>query len=606
MKHKWGRYKRRNTGKRLVGYILLLGLFVMLGDTTKVVKAEGPFSENDIQLVRTSSVEGQHNSYLFRVETGYERVVWYDNLYVEGYTNDWRLVSTKEISFNLLMPSGGVRKNVGFGGAYEGAAYNFVVMHQANPKKNASLITLKVLKFDKNWNYIDCCEMNQEMGVEIETVEDCAVQEWNGQLWLSVVRYGLGKSDNKGIQNLILDEESMQIVGSAVDSGEFEGIQFTVCNGRLYQMELSEENRAVYVKALDSHCYTSGMTTNGVAGAAAVTSVYDFWMPHKGDLYSWELGGSVSGVTASEAAGRLLTVGKSVNQNKLGRRKGNTDDLVNNVWIRSTSADLQNTTGGWLSVYPDGKNKEAGSPHIAKVENNIFLVLWSEYNIRTEKSKLKYIFVDATANPISKVYTQDGTLSDVVPVPDGNGNVVWYTSTWDMLIFYTIHSDGTYSMKKLRIQPENVNTLIEDPESQCIYRVTDSSKKHPQVEFVGCRKKKISFIEVADEWEYNTITYQVTSIAPGAMQGNPYIRIVSLGKNVKKIGNKAFYNNHRLGKVFIESKWLKDSTVGKKVFKGSKRKLVVYVTNKGKVNAYKKLFRKKGISKKARFVYSWN
>ena len=92
-------------------------------------------------------------------------------------------------------------------------------------------------------------------------------------------------------------------------------------------------------------------------------------------------------------------------------------------------------------------------------------------------------------------------------------------------------------------------------------------------------------------------SYKVTSIAANAFKNCKKLKKVTIGKNVKSIGAKAFYGCKALKTVNVKSTVLKK--VGKNSLKGTAAKLTVKVSKK-KVKAYKKLFKKSGMGKKAR------
>ena len=68
-----------------------------------------------------------------------------------------------------------------------------------------------------------------------------------------------------------------------------------------------------------------------------------------------------------------------------------------------------------------------------------------------------------------------------------------------------------------------------------------------------------------------------------------------IGKNVTKIGNRVFSGCKKLKKVIIKTTKLTESTVGSNAFSGISSGVVVKVPE-SKVKAYRKLFKKKGIS----------
>ena len=88
--------------------------------------------------------------------------------------------------------------------------------------------------------------------------------------------------------------------------------------------------------------------------------------------------------------------------------------------------------------------------------------------------------------------------------------------------------------------------------------------------------------------------YKVTAIGKAAFKNDKKLTKVTIGKNVKTIGAKAFYKNSKLKNVVIKTKQL--SAVGKNAFKGIVKKAYLNVPNK-KAAAYKKVFNKAGLAK---------
>ena len=151
------------------------------------------------------------------------------------------------------------------------------------------------------------------------------------------------------------------------------------------------------------------------------------------------------------------------------------------------------------------------------------------------------------------------------------------------------------------------------------YKVLDVSKKTVAVTKA---LKTSKTIKVPNTVNIKGNSYKVTEIAKGAFKNNKKVETVTIGKNVTKIGanafsgskklkkvtinstvlttidKQAFYNCKKLATVKISSKKLK--TVAAKSFKGTAKKIKVDVPN-NKKKAYKKTFKKSGISSKAVF-----
>ena len=99
----------------------------------------------------------------------------------------------------------------------------------------------------------------------------------------------------------------------------------------------------------------------------------------------------------------------------------------------------------------------------------------------------------------------------------------------------------------------------------------------------------------------NGVTYQVTSVSAKAFKGNSKVTNIIIGKNVTKIGKKAFSKCKKLKLLVIKSRKLKAKNVAKDAFKGITKKTIVKVP-KSKVKEYRKLLRKKGLSSKVRAI----
>lgn len=86
------------------------------------------------------------------------------------------------------------------------------------------------------------------------------------------------------------------------------------------------------------------------------------------------------------------------------------------------------------------------------------------------------------------------------------------------------------------------------------------------------------------------ITYKVTAIGTKAFNGNKKLKKVTIGANIAKISNNAFYKCKSLKMVTIKSVLLTKKTVSKRAFKGVNKKMVIKVPKKMK-KAYGKIFK---------------
>ena len=115
---------------------------------------------------------------------------------------------------------------------------------------------------------------------------------------------------------------------------------------------------------------------------------------------------------------------------------------------------------------------------------------------------------------------------------------------------------------------------------------------------VCASKKSIKNATIADSFTYNGKTYKVTEISNNAFKNRKKLKKVVIGVNVKKIGKKAFYNCKKLKSVKIRSVVLKK--VGKAAFKNTHKK-IKFSIKKSKLKKYKKMIKKSGTSKTAKY-----
>ena len=127
------------------------------------------------------------------------------------------------------------------------------------------------------------------------------------------------------------------------------------------------------------------------------------------------------------------------------------------------------------------------------------------------------------------------------------------------------------------------------------YKITNVSKKTVTVTKRVSSKKKVVIpaVVIIDDK-----TYKVTAIANGVWKKDKKLQSVTIGKNVTKIGSKAFSGAAKLKTITIKSK--KISSVGAGAFSGIAQNAVVKVPS-AKKRTYSKLFAKKGLPSKAKW-----
>ena len=120
----------------------------------------------------------------------------------------------------------------------------------------------------------------------------------------------------------------------------------------------------------------------------------------------------------------------------------------------------------------------------------------------------------------------------------------------------------------------------------CQYKVT---KAGAEVSLIKANKKA-KRVTIPAVIKVNGVTYKVTSIGAKAFNGNKKLTKVTIGINIKKISNNAFFKCKSLKTVTIKSVLLTKKTASKRAFKDVGKKMVIKVPKKMK-KVYVKIFK---------------
>ena len=154
------------------------------------------------------------------------------------------------------------------------------------------------------------------------------------------------------------------------------------------------------------------------------------------------MGSTLGGLSFSNS--NYLTAGSST-------RQDGSDDTVRNVYVsvNPRSGFPGATQIKWLSSYEAQGTFTAGNPHLVKINDNKFLVLWEEASGEGSYSRkwngcCHYAFIDGSGNLI-KAGEFEGGLSRCVPIVQGD-TVCWYVTNADQTTFYVLDMDGNLSV----------------------------------------------------------------------------------------------------------------------------------------------------------------
>ena len=143
-------------------------------------------------------------------------------------------------------------------------------------------------------------------------------------------------------------------------------------------------------------------------------------------------------------------------------------------------------------------------------------------------------------------------------------------------------------------------TTLQDSKGST-YKVTNEDAEMPEVEYEEPAEDAKGKVKVPAFIKVDGVVYRVTAVSDKAFKKNNKVTKIIIGKNITKIGKKAFYKCKKLKLLVIKSRKLKAKNVAKSAFKGITKKTTVKVP-KSKIKEYRKLLRKKGLSNKVKAI----
>ena len=151
--------------------------------------------------------------------------------------------------------------------------------------------------------------------------------------------------------------------------------------------------------------------------------------------------------------------------------------------------------------------------------------------------------------------------------------------------------------------PENTSDILKKGmkftgADGAVYKILSVKKSNPTVMYYAAKKNAKGKVSVPATVKYKGVTFKVISIRAKAFANRKKVQKVIIGKNVASIGKKAFYNCKKLKKVTIKTTKKIKKKVGTAAFKKTAKNIVFKLPAK-KYKVYKKVLKKKGVSRKA-------
>jgi hypothetical protein len=144
--------------------------------------------------------------------------------------------------------------------------------------------------------------------------------------------------------------------------------------------------------------------------------------------------------------------------------------------------------------------------------------------------------------------------------------------------------------------------VVKDRNKKAEYAVTKiEDKKSGTAAYTKSTDKNATAISVPNTVKVDGVTYKVTSVQTEAFKNCKKLKSITIGSNITAINKRAFQGCSSLKTITIKSTKLTAKSLSSKAFAGIGKNVVIKVP-KGKLKAYTKLFRKKGLSKNVKII----
>ena len=337
---------------------------------------------------------------------------------VENYSADGKkLISQRTISKELNL----------FGGFYSGKNYNYLVFGQNNTSESDSKEVVRVVKYTKSWSKVNSCSISGVNTTKPFSAGSLRMEEAGGKLYVYTCHEMY--ADSNGINHqanmlFTIDESSMSLTDSMYDvSNLTDGY---VSHSFNQFIKADESGKYIYrVDHSESSNYTmngSYLSVNGITltkyKAEGKSTAVSVSIPVKFDMNKSNYTGASIGGFELGSGNCLIAYAKDVSSSCKTR----------NVYISVTDELFNGTQNIALTNFGTSSKVTCRTPQLIKINDNLFLVMWEEYNSSTGKTTTKTMTVDSNGKTVTKAISHSFGLSDCQPVVCSDGMVKWYVT----------------------------------------------------------------------------------------------------------------------------------------------------------------------------------
>ena len=337
---------------------------------------------------------------------------------VENYSADGKkLISQRTISKELNL----------FGGFYSGKDYNYLVFGQNNTSESDNKEVVRVVKYTKSWSKVNSCSISGVNTTKPFSAGSLRMEEAGGKLYVYTCHEMY--ADSNGINHqanmlFTIDESSMSLTDSMYDVSNLTDGYVS----HSFNQFIKADESGKYIYKVDhsesSNYFMNGsyLSVNGITltkykadGKSTAVSVS---IPVKFDMNKSNYTGASIGGFELGSGNCLIAYAKDVSSSCKTR----------NVYISVTDELFNGTQNIALTNYGTSSKVTCRTPQLIKINDNLFLVMWEEYNSSTGKTATKTMTVDSNGKTVTKAISHSFGLSDCQPIVCSDGMVKWYVT----------------------------------------------------------------------------------------------------------------------------------------------------------------------------------
>lgn len=392
------------------------------------------YKGNNINSNNYNNYADTVKSYLYKIDDNnllrFQADVIKDKYYVEFYDASLKFKKSLVIDKELYI----------FGGFFADNDNFYILSGQKNPNEKADVEAFRITKYDKNFKKINSVGLF-DCNTVIPFDAGSARFAKSGKYLIIRTAHQMYKSgDGKNHQanvTIQLDCEKMSIEVSKTDVSNT-GLGYVSHSfNQFVEIEndklLAVDHGDAYPRSVTLFLYHSPLSTGDFLSQGCEMREFITFPGDIGDNYT---GASVGGFEYSDSS--YIVAYNSVTHNSNFKNNTSRDIYVGVI-------DKSNKSLKTNRITIANENESFSTPHLVKINNNEFLLLWSK-----DKS-INYVKLDSKGNLKSNIITKENiNLSDCKPIVFGS-KVIWYEYSDAVCKFHSIDSSNIDSLNTVTV-----------------------------------------------------------------------------------------------------------------------------------------------------------